>query len=149
MIRSITPFLWFDSNAEEAARLYASIFPESSIDNVSPMSVTFTLQGQKFIGLNGGPTFTFTPAISLFVSVETQAEVDTLWDALLAGGGEPSRCGWLEDKFGLSWQIVPTALTDLLSDDDQEKAERVMTAMMQMVKIDIAGLQRAALADGN
>ena len=149
MIRSITPFLWFDSNAEEAARLYASIFPDSSIDNVSAMSVTFTLQGQKFIGLNGGPTFTFTPAISLFVSVETQAEVDMLWDALLAGGGEPSRCGWLEDKFGLSWQIIPTALTDLLSDDDQEKAERVMTAMMQMVKIDIAGLQRAALADGN
>ena len=92
MIRSITPFLWFDSNAEEAARLYASIFPESSIDNVSPMSVTFTLQGQKFIGLNGGPTFTFTPAISLFVSVETQAEVDTLWDALL-GSVERRRSG--------------------------------------------------------
>ena len=149
MIRSITPFLWFDNNAEEAARFYVSIFPDASIDNVSPMSVTFTLQGQKFLGLNGGPTFTFTPAISLFVSVETQAEVDMLWDAFLAGGGEASRCGWLEDKFGLSWQIIPTALTDLLSDDDSDKAERVMSAMMKMVKIDIAALHRAASADGN
>jgi len=149
VIRSITPFLWFDNNAEEAARFYASVFPDSSIDSVSPMAVTFTLQGQKFHGLNGGSMFTFTPAISLFVSVETQTEVDTLWDALLAGGGEPSRCGWLEDKFGLSWQIIPTALTDLLSDDDPEIAQRVMSAMMQMVKIDIESLRRAASADGN
>ena len=113
------------------------------------MSVTFTLQGLRFIGLNGGPTFSFTPAISLFVTVETQAEVDMLWDALLAGGGEPSRCGWLEDKFGLSWQIIPTALPELLSDEDEDKAQRVMDAMMKMVKIDIAELRRAALGDGN
>jgi predicted 3-demethylubiquinone-9 3-methyltransferase (glyoxalase superfamily) len=143
MIESITPFLWFDDRAEEAARFYTSIFPDSTIESTSPMSTTFTLKGQRLIAFNGGPTFTFTPAVSLFVSVETQTEVDQYWDALLAGGGEPSRCGWLEDKFGLSWQIIPTALGELLSDDDESKAQAVMQAMLGMVKIDVAALRRA------
>src|ERR1700761_6253535 len=107
MIKSVTPFLWFDGTAEEAARFYASIFPESAIESVSPMSCTFTLHGQRLIAFNGGPMFAFTPALSALLTVETQAEVDQLWDALLAGGGEPSQCGWLKDKFGLSWQIIP------------------------------------------
>jgi predicted 3-demethylubiquinone-9 3-methyltransferase (glyoxalase superfamily) len=143
MIKSITPFLWFDDQAEDAARFYASIFPGSSIESTSPMSTTFVLAGQRFIALNGGPLFTFTPAVSFFVSVETQEEVDRLWDALLAGGGEPSKCGWLEDKYGLSWQIVPTALGEMLNDDNDAKSDAVMQAMLQMVKLDIAGLRRA------
>jgi predicted 3-demethylubiquinone-9 3-methyltransferase (glyoxalase superfamily) len=143
MIKSITPFLWFDDRAEEAARYYASIFPGSSIESTGPMSTTFTLTGQRFIALNGGPMFTFTPAVSFFVSVETQDEVDRLWEALLAGGGKPSKCGWLEDKYGLSWQIVPEALGEMLSDDNEAKADAVMQAMLQMVKLDIAALRRA------
>lgn len=142
MIRSITPFLWYERNAEEAARFYCSIFPDSSVDSVSPMVVEFTLQGQSFMALNGGPAFHFTEAISLYVSVETQAEVDELWDKLLAGGGEPSRCGWLKDKYGLSWQIIPTALTELLSHDDDQISQTAMTAMLGMSKIDIAGLRQ-------
>lgn len=142
MINSITPFLWFNDNAEHAARFYASVFADSSLDSVSPMSVTFHLHGQKFYGLNGGPHYAFTPAISLFVSVDTQADVDELWTALGAGG-EPGRCGWLKDKFGLSWQIVPVALGEMMNDADDAKAERVVNAMLQMGKIDIAGLQRA------
>ena len=142
MIHSITPFLWFDGNAEQAARFYTSVFVDSSLDSVSPMSVTFHLHGQKFYGLNGAPHYTFTPAISMFVSVDTQAEVDELWLALSAGG-EPGRCGWLTDKFGLSWQIIPVALGDMMNDADDAKAERVVNAMLQMGKIDIAGLERA------
>lgn len=143
MIKSITPFLWFDDRAEEAARFYTSIFPDSSIESTSPMSTTFALHGQRLIAFNGGPTFTFTPAASLFVTVETQAEVDELWDAFLAAGGEPSRCGWLEDRYGLSWQIIPAALGEMLNDDDDAKAQAVMQAMLGMVKIDIAGLRHA------
>jgi predicted 3-demethylubiquinone-9 3-methyltransferase (glyoxalase superfamily) len=142
MIHSITPFLWFDGNAEEAARFYASVFIDSSLDSVSPMSVTFHLHGQKFFGLNGGPHYAFTPAVSMFVSVDTQDDVDELWEKLSAGG-EPGRCGWLKDKFGLSWQIIPVALGDMMNDDDDAKSERVVNAMLQMGKIDISGLQRA------
>jgi predicted 3-demethylubiquinone-9 3-methyltransferase (glyoxalase superfamily) len=142
MIKSITPFLWYDKQAEEAARFYVSIFPDSSIKSTSPMSTTFTLLGARFIAFNGGPHFAFTPAISLFVSVETQAEVDRLWDALLAGG-EPSRCGWLADKFGLSWQIVPSALGAMLEDENEAKAGAVMQAMLGMVKLDITELKKA------
>jgi predicted 3-demethylubiquinone-9 3-methyltransferase (glyoxalase superfamily) len=150
----ITPFLWFDNQAEEAIQFYTSIFKDSKILSVSRygeagpgqpgtvMTATFQLAGQEFTALNGGPEFKFTEAISFFVSVETQAEVDELWEQLTAGG-EESQCGWLKDKFGLSWQIVPTALGNLLGGPDPIKAQRAMQAMLQMKKIDIAGLQRA------
>lgn len=154
-MQKITPFLWFDDNAEEAVELYVSTFKNSKIISVSRksgdagpgtagaiMSVTFELEGQPFMALNGGPHFTFSPAISLFVSCETQAEVDQLWKDL-AEGGEPQECGWLRDKFGVSWQIIPTALGRLLGDPDPEKAQRVMQAMLSMTKLDIAGLERA------
>ena len=143
----ITPFLWFDGQAEEAMNHYVSIFKNSKIVSVSRnggkvFSCTFELDGQRIMALNGGPMFKFTEAISLFVSCETQAEVDELWAKLSAGGAE-SRCGWLKDKFGLSWQIIPKALGEMLGDKDPAKAGRVMQAMMQMVKLDIAGLKRA------
>lgn len=138
----ITPFLWFDGRAEEAAGFYTSIFKNSKIENVSAMSATFYLDGQKFMALNGGPQFTFTEAISFFVNCDTQDEVDELWEKLSAGG-EPGRCGWLKDKFGLSWQIIPSVLGDMLQDEDEEKSQRVMTAMLQMGKLDIDGLTRA------
>src|SRR5438552_13297103 len=153
-MQKITPFLWFDNNAEEAANFYVSIFNNSNIGSVrrygeagpgpkgSVMSVTFKLDGQEFFALNGGPQFKFTPAISLFVNCETQKEVDELWEKLSAGGRK-DRCGWLQDKYGLSWQIVPTTLEKLLGDKDPAKANRVMQAMMQMKKIDIKGLQQA------
>jgi len=151
----ISPFLWFNNNAEEAMNHYVSIFPNSKIVNVgrygeagpgptgSVMTATFQLDGQEFIALNGGPEFPFTEAISFFVNVETQQEVDELWEKLIAGGGEPSQCGWLKDKFGLSWQIIPKALGELLGDKDPEKAGRVMNAMLKMQKIDVKELQRA------
>lgn len=148
-MQKITTFLWFDNQAEDAARFYTSIFKNSRIVSVMPgqqgtaLSVTFELEGQQFMALNGGPLFTFTPAISLFVSCETQQEVDELW-AKLCDGGKPSRCGWLEDRFGLSWQIVPTTLGMLLGDPDRAKAGRAMQAMLKMGKIDIDELQRAA-----
>jgi predicted 3-demethylubiquinone-9 3-methyltransferase (glyoxalase superfamily) len=142
LTQKITPFLWFDGRAEEAARFYTSVFENSSIETAGDMSVTFWLDGVKFIALNGGPQFTFTPAISFFVNCETQDEVDDLWSKLSAGG-ETSQCGWLRDKFGVTWQIVPSILGDLLGDEDEEKAERVMQAMLKMEKLDIAGLQRA------
>jgi predicted 3-demethylubiquinone-9 3-methyltransferase (glyoxalase superfamily) len=148
-MQKISPFLWFDGKAEEAANLYTSVFKNSRIVSVSRqgdgsvMSVTFELEGMEFIALNGGPHFTFTPAISLFVKCETQAEVDALWDKLTADGGEKSRCGWLKDKFGVSWQIIPTALGRMLADKDPARSRRVMAAMLQMDKIDIAALQRA------
>jgi predicted 3-demethylubiquinone-9 3-methyltransferase (glyoxalase superfamily) len=153
-MQKITPFLWFDNKAEEAANFYVSIFKNSKIGTISRngesgpgsegtvMSVTFTLDGQDLMALNGGPIFTFTPAISFFVNCETQAEVDFLWDALSAGG-EKGQCGWLTDKFGLSWQIVPVILGELLSDKGAEKSQRVTNAMLQMGKIDIAGLKTA------
>ena len=153
-MQRITPFLWFDGQAEEAMQFYVSVFKNSKVVNVtrygdagpgpkgSVMSAIFQLDGQEFFALNGGPQFTFTPAISFFVNCETQPEVDELWEKL-SEGGEAQRCGWLRDKFGLSWQIVPSVLGKLLQDKDAEKAKRVMLAMMQMGKLDIAGLQRA------
>jgi predicted 3-demethylubiquinone-9 3-methyltransferase (glyoxalase superfamily) len=150
----ITPFLWFDGRAEEATNFYVAIFPNSRVLNISRnggsgpgpkggvMSTTFELDGQSFMALNGGPMFSFSPAISFFVSCETQAEVDDLWERLSAGG-EPQRCGWLKDKFGVSWQVIPSALGRLMSDPDRAKAGRVMKAMLQMQKIDIDGLTRA------
>lgn len=141
--QKITTFLWFDGQAEEAARFYAETFPNSKLVSVSPMVVVFELEGQRFMGLNGGPQFKFNEAISLFVDCESQAEVDRLWDRLLSGGGSPSQCGWLKDKFGLSWQIVPKALMQLMSDPDPEKAGRVMQAMLKMSKIVVADLERA------
>jgi predicted 3-demethylubiquinone-9 3-methyltransferase (glyoxalase superfamily) len=145
----ITPFLWFDSDAEAAAKLYTSIFENSRITDTSRagdkvMSVTFELSGQRFIALNGGPHYQFTPAVSLFVSVESQAELDRTWDALLAGGGKPTRCGWLVDRYGLSWQVIPSALGKLMGDPDPGRAGRAVKAMMGMVKLDIAELERAA-----
>jgi len=144
----ITPFLWFDSQAEDAMNFYASVFKNSKVLNVmrasgKVMSVTFELDGQKFMALNAGPHFKFTEAISFFVNCDTQEEVDYFWNKLIEGGGAPSMCGWLKDKFGLSWQIIPATLGRLLSDKDPEKSKRVMNAMLQMTKIDIAGLQRA------
>lgn len=141
-MNNITPFLWFDGRAEEAARFYTSIFKDSRIDSLSPMSATFHLNGKKFIAFNGGPHFTFTEAISFFVDCRTQDEVDELWEKLTAGG-EPGRCGWLKDKFGVSWQIIPSVLGDLLQDEDETKSQRVMQAMLQMGKLDIDGLTRA------
>jgi predicted 3-demethylubiquinone-9 3-methyltransferase (glyoxalase superfamily) len=142
MIRTITPFLWFNGRVEEATRFYTSLFKNSSIERLSEMSSAFQLEGQRFILFNGGPHFTFTEAVSFFVDCETQADVDELWEKLSAGG-DPGRCGWLKDKFGLSWQIIPTVLGEMLQDEDDEKSERVMQAMLQMSKIDIAGLKRA------
>ena len=151
---NITPFLWFEDNAEEAMNFYASIFKNSKIGKVSRfpegapgpagkvMTATFELEGQEFMALNGGPQFKFNEAISFFVNCETQEEVDELWEKLSAGGKE-GRCGWLKDKFGLSWQIIPSALGKMLGDKDRTKAKRVMTAMLQMTKIEIAGLKRA------
>lgn len=153
-MQKITPFLWFDGKAEEATNFYVSIFKNSKITRVSRfgeggpapkgtvMSTSFQLEGQDFIALNGGPQFTFTPAISLFVNCETQAEVDELWQKL-SQGGKQERCGWLKDKYGLSWQIIPTILGKLLQDPDPVKSKRAMTAMLQMDKIDIQGLQKA------
>ena len=153
-MQKITPFLWFDGKAEEAANFYTSIFKSSKMKNVvrygeagpgpkgTVMSTTFELEGQDFIALNGGPHFTFTPAISFFVSCETQQEVDDLWEKLSLGG-EKNNCGWLRDKYGVSWQIIPTALGQMLHDKDAKKSNRVMKAMLQMKKIDIKTLQQA------
>jgi predicted 3-demethylubiquinone-9 3-methyltransferase (glyoxalase superfamily) len=147
-MQKITPFLWFDGNAEEAMKFYVSIFKNSRIVSTMAgpdgkvMTGTFQLEGQEFMALNGGPQFKFTEAISLFVSCETQAEVDELWSKLTAGGAE-SQCGWLKDKYGLSWQIIPTTLGKLLGDKNRKKAGAAMTAMLQMKKIDIKGLQEA------
>jgi len=153
-MQKITTFLWFDDKAEEAANFYVSLFKNSKIDTMSRygdagpgpkgsvMVVQFQLDGQQFTALNGGPIFKFTEAISLMVNCETQEEVDRLWDKL-SEGGQKSQCGWLKDKYGLSWQIIPTVLGKLMSDPDREKAGRVMKAMLQMTKIDIATLQKA------
>ena len=153
-MQRITPFLWFDGKAEEAAKFYTSIFKNSKIGSISRygeegpgpkgavMSATFQLDGQEFIALNGGPGLTFSPAISFFVNCETQEELDEIWEKLCENG-KKKRCGWLEDKFGVSWQVIPTALGKLMSDPDPQKSGRVMKAMLQMEKIDIRGLQQA------
>ena len=153
-MQKITPFLWFDGNAEEPMNFYTAIFKNSKIGNVarcgetgpgpkgSVMTATFQLDGQEFMALNGGPMFTFSPAISFFVNCQTQAEVDDLWEKLSAGG-EKGRCGWLKDKFGVSWQIIPSALGELMRDQNPTKSKNVMQAMMQMGKIDINGLKQA------
>jgi predicted 3-demethylubiquinone-9 3-methyltransferase (glyoxalase superfamily) len=154
-MQKITPFLWFDGNAEEAANFYISIFKNSKMGKISRygdagpgpkgsvMSVTFQIEGQEFFALNGGPQFKFTPAISFFINCETQQEVDDLWEKLSAAG-RTDRCGWLQDKFGVSWQIIPTVLGQLLGDKDPQRAKRAMQAMLQMTKIDIKKLQQAA-----
>ena len=148
-MKKITPFLWFDNQAEEAMNFYVSVFKNSKVLGVTPgpngiaQSVTFELEGQEFIGLNAGPQFKFNEAISFFVDCKTQEEVDELWEKLTANGGEESMCGWLKDKYGLSWQIIPSALGQMLSDPDPVKAQQVMQAMLQMRKIDISGLKQA------
>ena len=154
-MQKITPFLWFDKEAGEAANFYVSIFKDGKILNVSRygdagpgqkgqvMVVKFELMGQTFMALNSGPLFKFTEAISFMVDCQSQEEVDYYWDKLLSGGGKPSQCGWLKDKYGLSWQIVPTILGELMSDKDPAKSRRVMEAMLKMVKMDVAALKRA------
>jgi predicted 3-demethylubiquinone-9 3-methyltransferase (glyoxalase superfamily) len=155
-MQKITPFLWFDTEGEDAAKFYTSIFPNSRILDISRygsagprpegtvMTVSFELDGRRFEALNGGAQFSFNEAVSFAVECEDQAEVDSYWERLTADGGEPGPCGWLKDRFGLSWQIVPKRLTELLADPDQEKAQRVMAAMLQMGKIEIDELERAA-----
>jgi predicted 3-demethylubiquinone-9 3-methyltransferase (glyoxalase superfamily) len=154
-MQKITPFLWFDTEGEEAAKFYTSVFPNSKIVEVTRygsagprpdgtvMTVSFELDGQEFVALNGGPEFTFNEAVSFQVNCETQDEVDAFWSTL-SEGGEEGPCGWLKDKFGLSWQIVPTVLPELLADPDREKSQRVMQAMLNMKKIEVDALERAA-----
>jgi predicted 3-demethylubiquinone-9 3-methyltransferase (glyoxalase superfamily) len=154
-MQKITPFLWFDSNAEEAMNLYMSVFKDSKVLGVTRygdagsgpkggvMTVTFTLNGQDVTLLNGGPLFPHSPAFSFSVAVDTQDEVDDAWEKLLSGGGKPSQCGWLTDRFGVSWQIVPRIFYDLSQDPDPKKAQRVIEAMLKMVKFDIAALKKA------
>ena len=157
-MKTIHPCLWFDNQAEEAAKFYTSIFKDLSIDAISyygdegpgpkgqALTVMFRLNGQQFMALNGGPEFKFTPAISFFVNCETQEEVDHLWEKL-SEGGHKDQCGWLSDKYGVSWQIVPTILGELMSDPDPEKSGRVVKAMLQMKKLDIAALKAAYKGD--
>jgi predicted 3-demethylubiquinone-9 3-methyltransferase (glyoxalase superfamily) len=159
-MQKINPFLWFDKEAEDAAKFYCGVFKNSKIDKItrypeeaankigrepgSVMTVEFTLDGQEFVALNGGPQFKFDEAVSFVVYAETQEEIDYYWEKLTADGGEPGPCSWLKDKFGLSWQVQPRLLIELLGDSDKAKASRVMNAMMDMTKIDIAELERAA-----
>jgi predicted 3-demethylubiquinone-9 3-methyltransferase (glyoxalase superfamily) len=155
-MQKITPFLWFDNNAEEAVKLYASIFKDSKVlatsryGDTGPgpkgtvMTISFQIHGQNFMALNGGPQFKFTEAVSFVVNCDTQQEIDTYWEKLLEGGGKPSQCGWLKDRFGLSWQIVPTILGELVKEGDPQKSARVMKAVLQMVKFDINKLKEAA-----
>jgi predicted 3-demethylubiquinone-9 3-methyltransferase (glyoxalase superfamily) len=140
---SITPFLWFDNNVPEAVAFYKSVFPNAKVEMVNDFMASFELEGQKFNALNGGPQYKFNEAISFFVSVETQEEVDYFWNRLTADGGEKSKCGWLKDKFGLSWQVVPGVLYDMLMDPDQDKVKRVTKTFLHMKKFDIAALKRA------
>lgn len=154
-MQKITPFLWFNNNAEEAVNLYTGLIKNSKILGVTrygktgpgpegqAMTVSFELEGQNFVALNGGPIYTFTPAVSFVLNCDTQEEIDKYWFGLSAGGGKEIQCGWLQDKFGLSWQVVTPLLGAMLQDKDPAKRERVMKAMMQMVKIDIAGLKKA------
>jgi predicted 3-demethylubiquinone-9 3-methyltransferase (glyoxalase superfamily) len=152
----ITPNLWFDTQALEAAEFYVSIFPNSKVTDVAHyteagpgepgtvLTVAFELDGQPFVAINGGPEFTFDEAVSLEIDCADQAEVDRYWDALLAGGGQESQCGWLKDKYGLSWQVVPSGMAELFRDDDEERANRAMQAMLGMKKLDVAALRAAA-----
>jgi predicted 3-demethylubiquinone-9 3-methyltransferase (glyoxalase superfamily) len=158
-MQKITPFLWFDDQAEQAVKVYTSIFKNSKVGRIlrygeeaakttgrpvgSVLTIEFELQGQKFVALNGGPLFKFNESISFVVNCETQEEVDYFWERLTADGGQESQCGWLKDKFGVSWQVVPTVLIDMLHDKDSKKSERVMQAMLQMQKIDINKLKEA------
>jgi len=155
-MQKISPFLWFDTQAEDAANFYCSVFKNSKISKIalypegspgpagSVMVVNFQVEGQDFMALNAGPLFKFTEAISFVINCQTQEEVDYFWNKLTANGGQESQCGWLKDKYGLSWQVTPTILVELLADKDPKKAQRVMQAMLQMKKIDIAALERAA-----
>ena len=155
MSDNITPFLWFDDRAEEAAHFYVSVFRNGRIIRPAPdsaeapgesggaLTVEFEIEGQRFIGLNGGPHFAFTPAVSFLIDCKDQAEVDYFWERLTAEGGEPGRCGWLKDKFGLSWQVVPEALRRLLAADDEARSDAVAAAMLEMSKLDVALLQAA------
>jgi predicted 3-demethylubiquinone-9 3-methyltransferase (glyoxalase superfamily) len=155
-MQKITPMLWFDDQAEEAARFYVSVFKNSKMGSISRygegmpgrkdsvMTAAFEIQGQSFTALNGGPQFKFTEAVSFVVHCETQEEIDYYWDKLTSGGGKEVECGWLKDRFGLSWQIVPAGLLELLKQSDQKKTDRVMQAVMQMKKLDLAALQKAA-----
>jgi predicted 3-demethylubiquinone-9 3-methyltransferase (glyoxalase superfamily) len=158
-MQKITPFLWFDDQAEQAVKFYTSIFSNSKIGRIfryteeaaektgrpveSVLTIEFEIEGQKFVALNGGPQFKFNESVSFVVNCETQDEVDYFWEKLTADGGEESACGWLKDKFGVSWQVTPTVLIDMLHDNDPEKSERVMHAMLQMQKIDINKLKKA------
>jgi predicted 3-demethylubiquinone-9 3-methyltransferase (glyoxalase superfamily) len=156
MKHKIAPFLWFDTQAEEAAKFYVSVFKDSKMGNIarygegmpgrkgSVMTAAFEIEGQSFTALNGGPQFKFTEAVSFVVNCDTQKEIDYYWDKLTAGGGKEVECGWLKDKFGLCWQIVPAVLFDLIQQSDQKKTDRVMKAVMQMKKLDIVALERAA-----
>jgi predicted 3-demethylubiquinone-9 3-methyltransferase (glyoxalase superfamily) len=159
-VDKISPCLWFDGQAEEAAQFYTSLFPNSHVDHVdrSPadkpsgpvgtvLSVNFTLGGRSFTGLNGGPDFKFTEAISLSIDCDDQAEVDRLWETLIENGGEPSVCGWLKDRYGLSWQVIPKQLPEMLSSPDRAAAKRAMEAMLKMTKIEVAELERAFAGD--
>lgn len=150
-MHKVTPFLWFDSEAEQAARYYVSIFKNAKLGEISgpkdkPLTVAFELDGQPFVGLNGGEYYKFSEAVSFQISCEDQAEVDWFWDKLLADGGQPSQCGWLKDRWGVSWQVTPKVLPTLIGHPDPAKAKRAMDAMMKMVKLDIATLE-AAVAD--
>ena len=157
-MRKISPFLWFDNQAEEAAKFYTTVFKGSKIDRIarygeagpgpkgSVMVAEFTLDGQQFVALNGGPHYKITPAVSFVINCRDQSEVDYYWDKLTSDGGQPVQCGWLTDKFGVSWQVVPTILMELMADPDKAKAKRVTEAMMKMVKLDIAKLKEAATA---
>jgi predicted 3-demethylubiquinone-9 3-methyltransferase (glyoxalase superfamily) len=158
-MQKITPFLWFDGQAEDVANFYTSVFKNSKIDRIfrhseetaekldhpvgSVLTIEFEIEGQKFVALNGGPLFKFNESISFVINCETQEEVDYFWEKLTANGGEESQCGWLKDKFGVSWQVTPTVLIDMLHDKDPEKAERVMNAMLEMQKIEISKLKAA------
>jgi predicted 3-demethylubiquinone-9 3-methyltransferase (glyoxalase superfamily) len=159
MKSNIVPNLWFDTEAEEAAEFYCSIFPDSRIVGRLPypessdrhgtmVTVDWEMNGQRFTGINGGPEFKFDEAISFLIECEDQAELDGYWDALLADGGQESMCGWLKDRFGVSWQVVPTGMDELFADDDKERVDRAWKAMMEMRKLDIAALQAAADGEG-
>ncbi len=142
-MQKVTTFLWFDNQAEEAAKFYTSLFKNSKITRTSSLTTEFTLDGIEYIALNGGPIYKFNESVSLYVTCEDQTEVDELWDKLLADGGKESQCGWLKDKYGLSWQIIPKILPKLIGSSDRTKADRAMQAMLKMVKIDCAALQKA------
>jgi len=141
--QKITPFLWFENQAEEAAKFYTSVFKNSRINSISPTVVTFQIEGMDFMALNGGPIYKFTPAISFMVHCDTQAEIDDLWEKLTSNGGKEVECGWLTDKYGLSWQIIPVVFGKMMGDKDPAKVNRTMQAMMKMKKMDIQKLQEA------